>query len=144
MRSRLLVLLAGVAMLIGRPAAAQNNRFVLVVNAGNPTASLPTKDVSRIFRKDVTRWPDGSAIQPVELPAEAPARAEFTQRVHGKPVQAMVAFWQQQIFSGRAVPPLERKSDADVVEYVRSHPGAIGYVTAGTTLPSEVKAIAVQ
>ncbi|HEX8848997.1 MAG TPA: substrate-binding domain-containing protein [Gemmatimonadaceae bacterium] len=144
MRSRLLVLLAAAAVSLGRPAAAQSSRFVVVVNAANPTQTLPTKEVSRIFRKDVTRWSDGSAIQPVELPSDAPARAEFTQRVHGKPVQAMVAFWQQQIFSGRAVPPLERKNDAEVVEYVRSHPGAIGYVTAGTSLPADVKTVAVQ
>jgi hypothetical protein len=46
----------------------------------------------------------------------------------------MVAYWQQQIFSGRGVPPLELSTETAVVEYVRAHPGAVGYVSAGADI----------
>ena len=42
----------------------------------------------------------------------------------------------EQIFSGRANPPPARASDADVLTYVRSNPGAIGYVAGGVELGS--------
>lgn len=45
------------------------------------------------------------------------------------------AFLQQQIFSGRATPPAELASDAEVIAFVARTPGAIGYVSAGATLP---------
>ena len=145
MRIRLLAAASLLALCTSaRPAVAQATRFVVIVNAANATTELTNREVSRIFRKEVTRWNDGSAILPVDLPAGAPARTEFTLRVHGKPTQAMVAYWQQQIFSGRSVPPVERKNDAEVIEYVRTHPAAVGYVTAGTPLPSEVKGVVVR
>lgn len=144
MRIRFLLTGALVLGLAARPAAAQGARYVVVVNASSPVATLKARELARIFKKDVTRWDDGSAITPVDQPPESSIRADFSQRVLGKPTSAMVAFWQQQIFSGRSVPPVERKSDSEVLDYVTSHPGAIGYVSAGARLPSEVKAIAVQ
>ena len=42
---------------------------------------------------------------------------------------AVKSYWNQQIFSGRDVPPVEKKSDAEVLTFVRSTPGAIGYVS---------------
>jgi len=42
------------------------------------------------------------------------------------------SYWQQQIFSGRDVPPVEKSSDAQVVAFVKQNPGAIGYVAEGT------------
>jgi len=45
--------------------------------------------------------------------------------------------------SGRANPPPERVSDADILTYVRSKPGAIGNVKGGAELGGGVKAIAI-
>lgn len=145
MRKRFFLAAALIASVAGaRPASAQRVQFVVVVNAANPVSNMAPRELSRIFRKEVTRWSDGRAIAPVDLPVDAAARTAFSERVHGKPAQAMFAYWQQQIFSGRAVPPVERKNDAEVIDYVRTHPDAIGYVAAGASLPSEVKAITVQ
>ena len=56
-------------------------------------------------------------------------RGSFSKAIHGKSVSAVKAYWQQRVFSGRDVPPLEKDSDASVVNYVRNNPGAIGYVS---------------
>ena len=53
-------------------------------------------------------------------------------RALGRSVSAVRAYWQQQIFSGRNVPPVERPSDAEVLTFVKEHPNAIGYVSAST------------
>ena len=58
-------------------------------------------------------------------------------------VQMIAEFWRQQIFSGRNVPPVEKASDAEVLDFVRGNPGAIGYVSASTSLAPDVKVVTV-
>ena len=56
-------------------------------------------------------------------------RRRFSENLLGRTVQAVRRYWNQQVFSGRGVPPPQVASEADVVEYVLTHPGAIGYVS---------------
>jgi hypothetical protein len=63
----------------------------------------------------------------------------FAQHVHRRPASALAAYWQQQIFSGRAVPPPERSTDREIVDYVSATTDAIGYVAPGTPLGTGVR-----
>ena len=132
----LLVLIAGVV-----PVNAQG--FTVVVNEANPVASLTKDEVARIFLKKTKEWPAGGTIAAVDLGKGASAREAFTRAVHGRSVGAIESHWQQQIFSGKDVPPPEKASDADVLAFVRANPGAIGYVSAGSATGAGVKAIRV-
>ena len=134
------VAVAGVAP---RTAAAQSGGFVVVVNASNPATSISKGDLSKLFTKKARSWPSGTAAMPVDLAAGNPVRDAFTEKVHGKSTRAIGSYWQQQIFSGREVPPPERKSDDEVLDYVRSNPGAVGYVASGTRLGSGVKSLTI-
>jgi ABC-type phosphate transport system substrate-binding protein len=116
---------------------------VVVVRADNPVTSVSRSRLADIFLKRTTRWEDGSVMVPVDLDAADGARTAFTRQVHGKPVTAIQAYWQQQIFSGKQAPPVERASDSDVLEFVRSRPGSIGYVSAGIALGAGVKVVPV-
>jgi hypothetical protein len=103
----------------------------------NPACSLTTVDrsfVARAFLKKVRRWPDGAAIEPVDLDQSSPVRRAWSNDVLSRSIEAVRAYWQQMIFSGRGLPPPEMPSDADVVGYVLSRPGAIGYVSAAADL----------
>lgn len=138
------------AMLAGSPAASDTDRagirageFVVVVNSENPATSIARDRLSGILLKRIATWPDGKPAEPVDLPAGDHVRVAFTKSVHGKSVGAVRAFWQQQIFSGRDVPPPEKANEADVLEFVGKHAGAVGYVSATMTLGANVKAIAV-
>ena len=127
---------------IGAPAASQQSGYAVIVNEANSVATLSAEEVSKIFFKKTHRWTNGQDVVPVDLPESAPAREAFSAAVHGKSVGAVRAYWQQQIFSGRAVPPAEKPSDEQVVAFVRATPGAIGYVSAGASL-SGVKRVQV-
>jgi len=140
---RAIVLLAAFAALLTPPAAAQQGGYVVIVNEANDVAALRADEVSKIFLRKAHRWPNGNDVIPVDLPESAPAREAFSAAVHGKSVGAVRAYWQQQIFSGRAVPPTEKGSDDQVVSFVRSTPGAIGYVSAGAPLGVGVKRVQV-
>ena len=61
-----------------------------------------------------------------------PVRDAFYRKVAGKSPSAVKAYWNQLIFSGREVPPVAKTSDEDVVAFVHSNPGALGYVAADT------------
>ena len=56
-------------------------------------------------------------------------------------VASLKRYWQERIFSGNESPPPERVTDADVLTYVRSNPGAIGYVVEGQDLGPGVKVV---
>jgi ABC-type phosphate transport system substrate-binding protein len=125
------------------PAAAQQGGYIVIVNDANSVSALTTEELSKIFFKKAQRWPNGNDVVPVDLPESAPVREAFSTAVHGKSVGAVRAYWQQQIFSGRAVPPAERPSDEQVVAFVRTTPGAIGYVSTGATLSPGVRRVQV-
>jgi ABC-type phosphate transport system substrate-binding protein len=125
-------------------AQARAREFMVVVNSANPLTTIAKDQLSRIFMKRVATWPDGKAAEPVDLPTSDGVRIAFTKTVHGKSVGAVRAFWQQQIFSGRDVPPPEKANAAEVIEFVSTHVGAVGYVPASATLAAGTKAIALE
>ena len=124
-------------------AAAEPASFKVVVNAANPASTISRAELSSMLMKKQARWANGTVVQPVDQAEQARVRESFTKAVHGKSVGAVRSYWQQQIFSGRNVPPLEVRNDAEVVAYVRSKPGAIGYVSEGAVLDG-VKQLEVQ
>lgn len=125
------------------PAAAQAPAFRIVVHASNGTESLPREDVARLFLKKTTAWPDGQPALPVDQ-ADTPVRRAFTRSVLERDVGAVRSHWQQMIFSGRAVPPPEKSSDADVLAFVRANVHAIGYVSAAGELGPSVKELRIK
>ena len=66
---------------------------------------------------------------PVDQIPSSEARREFTTLVHGRSVVTVEVYWKRMIFSGKGIPPKELADDAEVIEFVRSNPGAVGYVT---------------
>jgi ABC-type phosphate transport system substrate-binding protein len=112
------------------PAAAP---YRVIVHPRNPVASAERIFVADAFLKKTTRWRHGEAIRPVDLVDSAPRR-KFTEDVLTRSVSAVRSYWQQQIFSGRGIPPPELDSDQDVVKFVLHNPGAIGYVSGHADL----------
>jgi len=119
------------------------NGYRLVVHPSSQVATLSKDFVADAFLKKVTRWPNGEPIRPVDLSDRSAARHVFVERVLSRSMSAVRSYWQQQIFSGRNIPPPELDTDADVVAYVAKHRGAIGYVSLGADTAS-VKAVAVK
>ena len=125
------------------PSAVAAGGYHVVVNPSNPAAAVSTAQLSRMFLKKLPKWDHGTAVVPVDQPTDAAVRADFSRAVHGKPVAAVVAYWQQQIFAGRDVPPAEKAGDEAVLAFVRANPGAVGYVSASANT-SGVKVLEVQ
>lgn len=136
LRRRLFLVVLGVLALSASVLAQPPPPYRVVVNPKNPTASVDRKFVEDAFLKKVSSWPDGETIKPVNLAVGSPTRRAFTTEVLGRSVEEVRRYWQQRIFSGRDVPPLEVASDDDVIKYVLQHEGGIGYVSPSANLGS--------
>jgi len=131
------------ASLLGSPSTGSTqgaSGFKVIVNQENPVTALSRAEASQLFFKKTTRWEHGIQALPVDLNASSSVRATFSRAVLGRSTEAVKAYWNKLIFSGRSVPPPEMSSDALVVSYVQSRAGAIGYVSA-TANVGKVKVI---
>lgn len=119
--------------------------FKIVINAANPTTEIEAKDVSKMFKKTLVRWEDWTVgnekerVLPIDQTLDSAAREAFSEAVHGKSPSAIVSYWNRMIFSGTEAPPDQVGSDRQVLEFVRDHSGAIGYVSGHAELGEGVK-----
>lgn len=122
--------LLGLLLLLYVPFAAGEDRFYVIVNGANSLSSMEDKEVSKLFLKKSVLWPNGQPVVPVDQSERSSVREIFSKEIHGKTTASLQAYWQQQIFSGRNIPPPEKSSDSEVIAFVKANLNAIGYVSA--------------
>jgi hypothetical protein len=128
----------------GRATAEEpKTSFKVIVNENNSARSISRQTLSNMLLKKVLRWDNGLEVRPVDLLEDSPVRQALSLDVHKRSVTAIQAYWQQQIFSGRDVPPPEKATEDDLITYVRVHAGAVGYVAASARA-ARVKVIALE
>lgn len=115
--------------------------FIVVIHAVNPTQLLSRHEVARMFLKQRNRWDHGERVRPVDLSELRTVREQFSLEIFRRRTIDIEDHWKSQVFSGRDVPPTEKASETEVLEYVAANPGAIGYVSRGTPLPAGVKTL---
>jgi ABC-type phosphate transport system substrate-binding protein len=133
----------GFLVLVATAQPASAAGFKVVVNDGNPVATLGKADIGKLFLKKDTRWESGTTVEPVDQVGDSAVREAFSKEIHSKAVGAVKSYWQRQIFSGRGTPPPELSTDGEVIAYVKSHPWAIGYVDADAAVGQGAKVVKV-
>jgi hypothetical protein len=121
------------ALLRGAPEArAQGvpDDYVVIVNPANHVQRLDPADLRDLFLRKAVLWGDGETARPVDLPRTSPVRERFSREVLGRTAADIRSYWNQQIFSGRALPPPEKETAAEVIAYVLRYPGGVGYLPA--------------
>ena len=133
----LAVLVAGAA-----PVVSAEARFRVIVHPQVRGNQIPRAALSSIFLKRAPKWGDGSAVRPVDQSLRSPLRMSFTADVLQRDLMEVQIYWQREIASGHVPPPV-KASDEEILSFVASTPGAIGYVSPGTRLPDTVREVAV-
>lgn len=128
------LLLLSVLGLTIASGASEGQVYVVIVNPRNPASAVERTFVQDAFLKRVKHWPGDVVLRPADLQASSNARRRFSREVLGRSVEAIKAYWQQRIFSGRDVPPPEFDHGDKVVRYVLEHEGGVGYVPADVDL----------
>ena len=140
MKRNIVILVILLACTVGY---SQSNNFKVIVNDANSISEISKDQLSDIFLKKTSKWNDNKKIVPVNLNAESNTRQSFAKSVHNKSVNAVKAYWQKKIFTGKGVPPVEKRSDAEVIAFVKDNPGAVGYVSSNAAV-SAVKVVKVK
>lgn len=130
------VLLAGLVTLSNLAVA----EIVVIVNPKSPMASMRPDQVSAIFMGKTGMLPSGASAMPVDLPEGNTVRDEFYKKSSGKLPSQVKATWVRLTFSGKAMPPKEMGSSAEVKKFVASTADAIGYIEK-SALDGTVKAV---
>ena len=135
---RSVLVLAGLALVgFGRVHAGS---YRVIVHHEVKGAKISRGSLSSIFLKQAPKWSDGSPILPVDQSLRSEVRRSFSGDILLQAVAEVQIYWQRRMTQGVTPPPV-KTSDQEVVAFVASTPGAIGYVTAVTPLPEGVRAI---
>ena len=121
-------------------AHAASAQVAVIVNPKSAIASMSSEQVSSIFLGKSNTLPSGAAAAPVDLPEGSAVHEQFYSKASGKTSAQVKATWARLTFSGKATPPKELGSSADVKKFVASNPDAIGYIEKSAVVGS-VKAV---
>ena len=138
--------LAGLGVLLALlvPASPAAEDFVVVAHQTVFGTSIRRADLASVFLRKVPRWGDRTPAVPVDQSATSPVRKAFSETVLQMPVSTVLQYWQKQMFATQPLrPPPVKGSDAEVMAFVGSTPGAVGYVSSSATLSAAVKPLAV-
>jgi ABC-type phosphate transport system substrate-binding protein len=110
------------------PAAVVVDDYKVIVNPENPVGAIDRRFLRDAFLRKASDWNGGAALRPIDLATRFAARERFVHDVLNKTPAQLKSYWNQQIFSGKGVPPPEAATPAAVISYVLANPGAIGYL----------------
>jgi ABC-type phosphate transport system substrate-binding protein len=141
---RLAVVFALTVVCVARPhtTTAGTDAFIVIVHPDNPATSVDRELLRRAYLKKAAEWRGGTAVRPIDLRTGNAARVRFTRDVLKKTPAQLRSYWNQQVFSGKGVPP-PQASPERVIEYVLAHPGGVGYLPADMD-PGGAKIIALE
>ena len=95
---------------------------VVIVSAKSSATTMTAEQVSQIYLGKST------AMKPIDNSEKSPVRSQFYTKVTGKDEAQIKAIWSKLVFTGKATPPKELPTSADVVKAVATDPNSIGYV----------------
>lgn len=121
-------------------AHAASAQVAVIVNPKSAIASLSPEQVSSIFLGKSNTLPSGSTAAPVDLPDGSAVHEQFYAKATGKTSAQVKATWARLTFSGKATPPKEVGSSAEVKKFVAANPDAIGYIEK-SAVDGTVKAV---
>ena len=131
---RALFLCLSRAALVAAFACAPAGAGTVVI--GHPSlAKIDAQTVQKIFTGKVVEV-GGVFVTAVNHTAGSAVRNRFLLAYIDKDDEAYTAYWTVRRYIGKGTPPREMASSAEVIQYVQSTPGAIGYIEDTDLKPS--------
>jgi len=141
MRSTL-ILLSAAALWSSLEPGAWAAEVKVIANWSVTASAVSADELKSVFLVTRTELADGSRVEPVLLKS-GPVHDAFVTRYVGKTEATLETYYRSLVFAGKGLMPKTLASDVEMVNYVARTRGAIGYVSAGTTV-SGVKTLAVK
>jgi ABC-type phosphate transport system substrate-binding protein len=121
----LLLLILGITW----TALAQARGLLIIASPQVPDNTISIEQLASIYTLKKTFWSNSVQVVPVNREASSRERELFTASVFDISPQELGEYWNRMSFQGK-LPPLIQTSDQAVLGFVRSVPGAIGYINA--------------
>lgn len=118
---------------------AQAGGLVVIASPQVAADSISMSEIAAIYTLKKTSWGNNIPVVPVNREVSSAVREKFSEAVFNLSPQELAEYWNQLRFKGK-VPPLIQTSDQAVLGFVRSVPGAVGYIDASQP-PSGVKVL---
>lgn len=103
-------------------------QVAVVVNPKSAAATMTADQVASIFLGKTSTLPSGATAAAADQAEGSAVREQFYTKVAGKQSAQVKAAWSRLVFSGKATPPKELGSSAEVKKFVAANPDAIGYI----------------
>lgn len=127
-------------LITGRSLAEE---IVVIVNKDNPETSLSKSDLLKMYTGKKSSWSNGASVKACNQKLDGEAAGAFLKSYLGKSTGDYQALWMEIMLSGSASPPKAVTDDGEVIAFVKSHQGGIGYIAAAS-LTEDVKKIDVE
>lgn len=111
--------------------ASRAGSVIVIANKDVPLTSITTDELQRIFLGKKTTWNGGKKIVPICLKNGRSHESFVTSFMDMNPSQFDI-FWRQAIFIGTGRPPKLLADEADVVQFIMTTPGGVGYIDSDT------------
>lgn len=111
--------------------ALGDSNVKVIANASVDVSVLSPSQLRRIFSMRQTTWPNGDTIRVVVMRNDNPLHEKLCKDVLGVFPYQMERQWNRLAFSGLGDLPVVVENELQMLEYIRGHRGAVGYVTQG-------------
>jgi len=109
------------------PALPSHAQIVLIANPQLKIDSISKEDVRDIFTGVTADLHSGVRVKPVLL-KKGPSHDEFLAAFIGVKATQFRSDWMSLVFAGKMFLPPSFDSETEVVDFVASHAGGIGYI----------------
>lgn len=134
MKKYSIVLLLFISITLFPAFTPVQDSIVVIVNNENPIASLTASEAKLFYlRKLKSRWPGiNKNIRPVDRKTKCSERSTFYETILKMDDKAVESYFAERQFQNAERVPEKMNSDSEVIDYVASEIGAIGYIKASS------------
>jgi hypothetical protein len=110
-------------------SAADEPELAVVVAKAISIDTLSSSELRLMIMGEKSKWPNGTAVIPVQTPPESPGKALQLKAVNKMTDAALKRYYMLAVFNGKEIaPPRDLASAEALKKYVASNPGAIGCI----------------
>jgi hypothetical protein len=104
---------------------------LVIVNPACSATSLTQDVLKALYTGRKRSLPDGERVEILVLDGP-PVHERFVADLLDSTTEQFASYWKRQVFIGQGKLPRSFDSESDLVAYVASHPGSLGYIDAAT------------
>ncbi len=104
---------------------------ILVITNSDVTGSIDPNTISSISTAKKTKWDNGTTII-ITMLQKGKIHERFAKSIVGLHTTRLIRIWRGVVFTGTGTPPRTFKTQTELVNFIATTPGSIGYISDST------------